>query len=140
MCPIRVLAVISFHSSSSSPSVSTAHSGYGSVPRMARQRMRFSASSGARSTWLEVHLRRGQRVGPQLRIANRVRLGVHLVQRHVAGQASKGVKSGVSVKQSRIGRRCASNWFIGGRPRICSIVRSRLIVLYCVLTTAPRRA
>ena len=32
----------------------------------------------------------------------------------------------------------ASNWFIGGSPSISSIVRNRLVWLYCVLTTAPR--
>ena len=50
------------------------------------------------------------------------------------------MKSGLSVKQSNIGVALASNWFIGGRPRICSIVRRMLVVLYCVLTTAPRLA
>ena len=45
------------------------------------------------------------------------------------------MKSGVLVKQSNIGVAVASNWFMGGRPRISSIVRRRLVVLYCVLTT-----
>ena len=45
------------------------------------------------------------------------------------GTAVNGVKSGSSVKASRIGEAAASNWFIGGRPRICSIVLSRLTVL-----------
>ncbi len=54
------------------------------------------------------------------------------------GTALKGLKSGVAVKQSLIGVAVASSWFIGGRPSINSIVRSRLVWLYCVLTTAPR--
>ena len=44
------------------------------------------------------------------------------------------------MKQSNIGVALASNWFITGRPRICSIVRMMLVVLYWVLTTAFRLA
>ena len=53
--------------------------------------------------------------------------------------AVKGVRSGVSVKQSDMGVAVASSWFIGGRPSISSIVRRRLVWLYCVLTVTPRR-
>ena len=56
------------------------------------------------------------------------------------GTAVNGVKSGDSVKQSNIGVAQASNWFIGDIPKICSIVRSRLVVLYCVEMTAFRFA
>ncbi len=41
----------------------------------------------------------------------------------------KGVKFGVSVNASYIGVAAISSWFIGGRPRICSIVRVMLIWL-----------
>ena len=54
-------------------------------------------------------------------------------------RAVNGVRSGISVKQVLIGVAVASIWFIGGRPSISSIVRSRLVWLYWVLTTAPRR-
>ena len=57
-----------------------------------------------------------------------------------AGSAANGVRSGVSVKQSNIGEALASNTFIGRMPRICSIVRSTLVVLYCVDTVTPRLA
>ena len=50
-----------------------------------------------------------------------------------------GVKSGVSWKQSDIGVALASNWFMGFMPSTCSMVRMRLVVLYWVETTAPRR-
>ena len=56
----------------------------------------------------------------------------------VTGSVTKGSRLGVSAKQSNIGVAVASNWFIGGRPSISSIVRSRLVVLYWVLTTARR--
>ena len=44
------------------------------------------------------------------------------------------------MKQLAIGVAEASSWFIGGRPRISSIVRTMLVWLYCVLSTrmAPR--
>ena len=45
------------------------------------------------------------------------------------GTAVKGVKSGWSVKQSNMGVAVASSWFIGGKPRISSIVRTRLVWL-----------
>ena len=53
--------------------------------------------------------------------------------------AVKGVRSGVLVKHAVIGVAVASIWFIGGRPRISSMVRRRLVWLYWVLTTAARR-
>jgi predicted amidohydrolase YtcJ len=77
-------------------------------------------------------------VDDRVRVGDRHRLGVHLIERDGGRQRDeRACRSAVSVKQSNIGVALASNWFIGGMPRICSIVRSRLVVLYCVLTTAP---
>jgi len=42
------------------------------------------------------------------------------------------------VNASYIGRAAASNWLIGFRPRINSIVRSMLAVEYIVESTWPR--
>src|SRR5262249_927083 len=47
-------------------------------------------------------------------------------------------RSGLSVKLSNIGRAAASYWDSGGKPRISSIVRTMLTVLYCVLSTNRR--
>ena len=44
---------------------------------------------------------------------------------------------GVVVKMSAMGLASASFRFIGGRPRTSSIVRTKLIVLYCAETSAP---
>ena len=74
----------------------------------------------------------------QQRVGDFFRLRIHLIQRNVVGQSREGPKSPAALKQSNIGVAVASNWFIGGSPRISSIVRRRLVVLYCVLTTAPR--
>ena len=38
------------------------------------------------------------------------------------------------MNEANIGRAAASNWLSGGRPRISSIVRIMLTVLYCVLS------
>ena len=46
-----------------------------------------------------------------------------------------GVTSGVPVNDRYIGRAAASNWLIGLRPRINSIVRNRLDVEYMVEST-----
>ena len=62
--------------------------------------------------------------------------------------ADRCVKKGARVLSPKgqewtpqnIGSALASNWFIGRSPRICPIVRSTLVVLYCVLTSAPRLA
>ena len=48
-------------------------------------------------------------------------------------------RSGVSVKDSNIGFAAASNWLSGGKPKISSIVRNMLTVLYCVLSKWLRR-
>src|SRR5437868_5164157 len=40
-----------------------------------------------------------------------------------------GVRSGFAVNELYIGRAAASNWLIGLRPRISSIVRNMLVVL-----------
>ena len=52
---------------------------------------------------------------------------VHFIQRHTVRHRVKAVKSGVSVKQSNIGVAVASIWFIGGKPKINSIVRNKLV-------------
>ena len=55
-----------------------------------------------------------------------------------AGRCVKGVKSGLAWNESYIGRAAASNWVIGFRPRISSIVRNMLEVEYMVESTACR--
>src|SRR3954464_11323709 len=49
-----------------------------------------------------------------------------------------GVKSGFDVNAAYMGRAARSNWLIGLRPRISSIVCSRLDVEYMVESTAFR--
>ena len=117
----------------------TAHTGYGvraldGVPEDAVEECprgigRVSQAAGARRRWrLCAAARRQFFFGS----------GFIWSSGNVVGEAVKGVKSGVSVKQSVIGVAVASIWFIGGRPSISSIVRSMLVWLYCVLTTALR--
>lgn len=65
---------------------------------------------------------------------------IHFIQGHLVGVGSEGRHAGGSWKQSNIGVAEASNWFMGRMPRSCSMVHSRLVVLYWVLTTAPRLA
>ena len=52
-----------------------------------------------------------------------------------AGSCAYGVRSALSVNEANIGRAAASYWLSGGRPRISSIVRIMLTVLYCVLSS-----
>src|SRR5438874_7012740 len=47
--------------------------------------------------------------------------------------------SGRAANEWYIGRAAASNWLIGGKPRISPIVRNMLAVEYMVESTAPRR-
>jgi hypothetical protein len=44
----------------------------------------------------------------------------------------------LSVKEAYIGRAAASYWLKGGRPRINSMLRTMLTVLYCVESTIFR--
>src|SRR6187200_1812613 len=53
----------------------------------------------------------------------------------VAGACVNGVESGVPVNDPYIGRAAASNWLIGFRPRINSIVRNMLVVEYIAEST-----
>src|SRR5688572_7289770 len=46
--------------------------------------------------------------------------------------------SGFAVNERYIGRAAASNWLIGFRSRISSIVRNMLLVEYIVESTCPR--
>src|SRR5262249_21149418 len=68
-----------------------------------------------------------------------VRAGLRSVSDQVAGAHAYGLGSGAPTKHAHIGRAAASNWLIGGRPRISSIVRSMLQVEDIADTTAPRR-
>src|SRR5260370_37805309 len=55
------------------------------------------------------------------------------------GTEVNAARFGSGLKQSNMGVAVASNTFIGGKPRIHSMVRTRLVWLYCALTTVPRR-
>src|SRR2546426_643678 len=106
---------------------------------MACHRIRFNVSSGQASTRsngrrLEtIALRRGR--GAWGGAAG----GGGWFRGKLGGPPRDGGGTAFSTKQSNIGVAVASNWFIGGSPRICSMVRRMLVVLYCVDTTAPRR-
>src|SRR6185312_3013197 len=52
-----------------------------------------------------------------------------------AGWAANGARSAVGANEAAIGRAAASNWLMGSRPRINSIVRSIDEVLYIVEST-----
>jgi hypothetical protein len=106
-------------------------------PFIARQRMRLNKSSGHWSSFSSGSFAETQ---ASLRSCGRNFLRRRFISSSgtLFVTASNAVKSGVLVKQSNIGVAVASIWFIGGRPSINSIVRSRLVWLYCVLTTAPR--
>jgi hypothetical protein len=100
--------------------------------------MRFNTSSGARSISSRFNVADFSASARSAGSAIDTASGFISSRRTLAGTATNGVRSGVSVKQSNIGQAAASNTFIGLMPRICSIVRSTLVVLYCVDTTAPR--
>jgi hypothetical protein len=53
--------------------------------------------------------------------------------------SSKATAFGVPAKLRYMGVAPASYWVIGGSPRISSIVRIMLAVVYCVLSTIPCR-
>ena len=101
-----------------------------SRPRAACHRMRLSVSSSASSTSSSGSFERDFGPVPLPRIAD---VGQRRIQSDRAGCCSGtalyGVRSGSSVKQLAIGVAEASSWFIGGRPRISSIVRTMLVWL-----------
>src|ERR1051325_6473548 len=100
--------------------------------------MRLSTSSGAAATWRKFS--RDDVIAFLRNSASATFFGSGFISSSgmLFVTEVNGVKSGFSVKQSNIGVAVASNWFIGGSPRICSIVRRMLVVLYCVFTTSPR--
>src|SRR5262245_32554564 len=105
-----------------------AHSGYGTLePFIARQRIRLNTSSGQRSGWASGS--RAETYASFRNLESVIFFGSGFISSNgtLFIAAVKGVISATSVKQSDIGVALASSWFIGGRPRISSIVRNRLV-------------
>src|SRR5690349_11861530 len=101
--------------------------------------MRLSRSSGHLSGSSS-----GRRFGTRMSWRRRLSVtflasGVILSKGKRFGTHVKGVKSGAVVKQSDMDVALASNWFIGGNPRINSIVRTRHTWLYWVLMVRLRQ-
>ena len=96
--------------------------GYGASPRTLNHRMRLSVSSSASSASSKSSssdfFAQSQRLALQLASA----AGSSRPAGSCSARAVYGVRSGVSWKQPRIGVADRSSWFIGGRPRISSIV------------------
>src|SRR6516225_5927178 len=101
-----------------------------STPLTLRQRISFSSKSSTRSYSLKSILL--ERPTPyDVFVFFSSRFTWAFSQRY-------GDRSALSVKELDIGRAAASYWLNGGRPRISSIVRIMLTVLYCVLSTKCR--
>src|SRR4051794_37533155 len=97
------------------------------APRTAFQMISLNTRSSARSSISRVN--RFEASAPQADAR-------FFADRSVFGMRWEyGVRSAVAVNAADIGRAAASNWLIGSRPRISSIVRSIDEVLYIVEST-----
>src|ERR1019366_5617536 len=72
-----------------------------------------------------------------IRLAGLAGRGSSVQKRNAEGVAVKLHELGFVFKMSAMGLASAPFRFIGGRPRTSSIVRTKLIVLYCAETSAP---
>ena len=94
---------------------------------MARQRILLNTSSGQRST--SSNGKRADKSASWRDVWSAIFLGSGFISSSGTRLVTlvKAVKAGTSVKQSFIGVAVASNSFMGGKPNINSIVRSRLV-------------
>src|SRR5437764_6533332 len=103
--------------------------GYGTSPLIPCHRTILNSSSGIASSWV--------RLKCSDLLCHLLNTIVLLLRSIRAGMDLNGLRSAFIVKEFHIGVAAASYWLMGGKPSISSIVLTRDVVEYMVLSANP---